>query len=95
MSHRRLNLEVFAGSDHIVRRLRAAKRPEILMPMELRPEELDIEPEMLEPGFADAPDDTPIDDLPALPLDDREPVMMRPVLLSAHEILPDDGDEDD
>lgn len=86
-------LEVFAGSDHIVRRLRAAKRPEILMPLEIPPEEMDIEPVMLEPGYADAPDDRPIDDLPALPLAQQPLVTMKPVLLSAHEILPDDEDD--
>lgn len=95
MPSRQPNLEVFAGSDHIVRRLRAAKRPEILMPLEIPTDELEIEPEMVEPGTEQTFDEVPIDDLPSLPLDDRPPPQpLRPAQLAAHEILPDEGEDE-
>lgn len=95
MPRRVRNIEVFAGSEHIVRRLRAAKRPEILLPLEIPPEELDLEPETIDPDQRPVPaaDDDDIDDLPSLPLFHPLPPPARPAQLAAHEILPDDEDD--
>ena len=50
MKGRQVNREVFAGSDVIALRLRAAKRPEVIDFLLIPAEEIDLEPEQIEPA---------------------------------------------
>ncbi len=50
MNGRQVNREVFAGSDMIALRLRAAKRPEVIDFLLIPAEEIDLEPEQIEPA---------------------------------------------
>lgn len=95
MPRRNLIREIYAGSEQILRRLRAAKRPEILVPLEIPSEEMDIEPDTIDLHAALLPimEEIPIDDLPALPLD-HTPAAQRPARLAAIEIIPDDEDDE-
>jgi hypothetical protein len=95
MARQRPIYETFVGSENIMRRLRAAKRPEILVPLEVPAEEMDIEPETIDTEAPPIPLlDRPIDDLPALPLI-QPSAPFRPAHLSADEIVPDTWDDED
>jgi hypothetical protein len=72
-----VNREVFQGSDMIALRLRAAKKPAILSMFEIPMEEIEIEPEMIEP----------------VTVADVEVVSIVPMVVPADAILPWDDDE--
>lgn len=72
-----VNREVFQGSDMIGLRLRAAKKPAILSMFEIPMEEIEIEPEMIEP----------------VTVADVEVVSIVPMVVPADAILPWDDDD--
>jgi hypothetical protein len=75
---RSVNREVFQGSDMIALRLRAAKKPAILSLFELPYEEIEIEPEMIEPVL----------------VNDVEVVSIEPMVVPMDAILPWEDDEE-
>ena len=85
MNGRQVHREVFAGSDVIASRLRAAKRPEVLDFLLIPAEEIDLEPEQIEPAVIHEADLQPL--VPAIlhpseiqPIEEPRPVEPFPEL---------------
>jgi len=94
------NRSAYVGSEAIMRRLRAAKRPDIIVPLEIPPEEMEVESATIAAGAIRAP--LPIDelnDITVLAFDDVPPPILPtllpifPARLSADEIVPDDSED--
>jgi hypothetical protein len=96
-----INRAVYIGSEALLRRLRAAKRPDIIVPLEIPPEEMDIEPTTADHSALPPPQVVAelsglpmahLDDLPVQPRASA-PMTITPARLSADEIVPDESDD--